>query len=197
MDLEDRLITFVFGMFFGGVIGYIVCYLRTIKEELDEVYEIEKGSHGAEKRPPRDEAGITRYPVVFNATLAIVFGLTLWASISTQKVNNDLKDQQAQIQQITKCNAVFQEKTIEALNERTTYAQKQADSNVKLQKAQSVMLGILLHRPPFTQKKRERAIQEYLAALKDFIKVSEKQAQKVENNPYPTTEEFTDCLQEG
>ena len=87
MGLDDRLAYLMIGCAIGFILGYFVRALRDIKEELHEVDEIVK-------KQERGEAGFMRFPMVANAALILVLGLSLWASFTTQKVNNELADTQ-------------------------------------------------------------------------------------------------------
>jgi len=191
MAFDDRLLLFLFGCIIGFILGYIVRSLRAIKEELDEVDEIVK-----EKFPnhTRNEDGIVRHPLVMDLALLLVIVLTVWASFASQKASNDVQETQDQQTRSTLCVQQYLSKTISALNERTTYTQEQAEKNVELQKAQAKFLGLLLHKPPYSEKRRTEAVDRYVDTLTDFVEVSGKASDKVDANPYPTNEELRDCL---
>lgn len=95
MDWNERLGWLVLGMLAGFVLGYIVRSLREIKEELDEVKDLEKEhirEHHDEELPERGEQGLTRKPVLLDIVLLLVVLLTAYAAFSSQKNSNDLEE---------------------------------------------------------------------------------------------------------
>lgn len=198
MSFDDRLIYFILGCAVGAIVGYIVASLRYIREELDEVDNIVK-HNGHRDDPPegetrsRDERGAMKLSGSQVAILFVVL-LTAWAAFASQKASHEAKTAQNSLAAVSDCNRVYLQKTIVALNERTTYTQESTKANVELQKSQATFFGILLHKPPYSQRKQNAAAQVYFAALNHFIDISEKSAQKVAQNPFPTDEELASCL---
>lgn len=194
MDVLERVICFAIGSGLGFLAGYIVASLREIKEEVDEMLDIEKGSTPDRPVTKRDERGFIRYPVLADAMLLVVLVLTVYAAFVSQAASNDVRATQESQDQVTECNKVFLTRTIDALNERTTYTQAQAQANVELQRAQTRLLAVLLEEPPPSDARSEVAFNEYFETLTNFVTVNSKYADKVETNPYPTTDEVEDCL---
>lgn len=190
MDLLERVILFGIGCAFGYLLTRIVDYLREIKEEVDEVLELEKNNSR-----PRDEAGIMRFPVVADIMLLLVVIVTVWAAVASQKASNTVEDQQDDIAQITTCNQEFLGAVLIAVNERTTFTADQARANINLQQSQSEFLAIVLEDPPRTDEERSAALRAYFSSLNEFIKINGNAAQKAEENPYPTIEQFTNCIE--
>lgn len=196
MGLDDRLAYLMIGCAIGFILGYFVRALRDIKEELHEVDEIVK-------KQERGEAGFMRFPMVANAALILVLGLSLWASFTTQKVNNELADTQdslvqaqAQIERVTFCNQRYFVETIVALNYRTEYSGENAEANIALQRAQAVLLRALLVEPPPAESVARQALREYFdQGVSNFIKVNERAARRYKAQPYPTEDEFVACLE--
>jgi hypothetical protein len=186
MGLGDRLGWLLLGCLIGFVLGYIVRYLHEIKEELDEVDHVVRKSH--------NEDGFVRNPIVLDVTLLLVVALTVWAAFASQKASNEVQQSQKTISRITFCNEQYLSKTIEALNERTTYSQEQANSNVALQRAQARFLTVVLTDPPVSKVQSKAALGQYFDALTKFVTVNGKADQKIENYPYPTNTELEDCL---
>ena len=187
MSFEERLVWFLVGAALGFVLGYITRTLREIKEELDEVDTIVKHK--------RDETGITRHPLVMDAALFFVVAITVWAAFASQKATNQYQETQEKVNLITYCNEEYLNKTIRALNERTTYAQDQATANVNLQRAQARFLSVLLEKPPLPQLDRETALKRYFRSLSEFIVVNGKAEFKAERYPYPTNAELSNCIE--
>lgn len=187
MELTERAIYMLIGGAMGFVAGYIVRYLREIKEKVDKVGEIVE-------RDNRDERGFVRFPIIADIALLAVVVLTVWAAFSSQRASNDVQNTQDRITRITYCNQQFLSKTIKALNERTTYSRDQAAANVELQKAQAEFIRLILHKPPYTAERRERALQEYFQALTSFVMLNAQTEIKADTYPYPTNEELADCL---
>jgi hypothetical protein len=213
MGIDDRIGWLLLGCILGFIAGYYTRTLQEIKEELDEVDAIVKEKRFSRRRsdrgdekilrlPPNlvelerpNDEGFTRTPWIMNVALFIVVIMTLWAAVSSQHSSNTVKTTQAQIKQVTACNQVYLTKTIDALNERTTYTQAQADANVNLQKAQALFLNELLHRPPYSQRRQSRAAKNYLTTLTKFVTVSGQSSRKQTANPYPTKRALKRCLE--
>lgn len=188
MSFDDRLEWLLVGCVIGFILGYIVRSLREIKEELDEVEKDMKTNRA------RDDRGFVRNAIVLDVCLVMVIALTVWASFSSQLASNGVKETQQRIARVSYCNQEFQKKTLTALNERTEYTQSQTEQNIALQKAQAAFVSVLLKKPPATEVKRVEALNTYFNALSSFVVVNERAKQKVKNNPFPTTDEFADCL---
>jgi len=212
MGLDDRLTYFILGCGIGILIGYAVRSLRDIDEKVTEMDELVKRDH--------DEAGFLRLPTWLEIkfwilgrwdwfrgvrlkswTLALVVFICVFASFQTQHVNNDLrandagdKRQQDQIERISECNSDFLGKTISALNERTTYSKEQAQANIDLQIGFQTFLRVLTLQPPPTTKQSTAAFVKYFEKLNAFVDLAKKSQNKVELNPYPTLDEFSDCV---
>lgn len=189
MDVLERAIFLAIGGGIGFILGYIVARLREIKEEVDEVLDIEK--HNARTR---DERGFMRFPVVADVMLLAVIILTVWAAFASQRASNTVEEQQDDISRITTCNQAFLGDLLIAVNERTTFTADQARANIDLQRSQSQFLAIILADPPKTDAAQDQALRDYFANLNDFIEVNSNAARKAEENPYPTIEEFNACL---
>lgn len=185
MDLLERSILLLIGCVLGYILARIVDYLREIKEEVDEVLDIER-----HKQDERGTAKITTVVLVF------VVALTAFAAFSSQKATNDGQSAQNRVAAISVCNKEFLGKTIVALNERTTYTQELATANIELQKSQAAFYALLLGDPPPSEQASRDAAERYLDDLTTFVTVSEKSKLKVSTNPYPTPEEFSHCLDE-
>lgn len=142
----------------------------------------------------RNEAGFLKYRAVANITLVSVLVLSVWASWASQRASNDVLKTQERIDTSSKCTLMILEKTIDALNERTQYSTSSTRANVDVQRAQAVMLEILLHKPPFTSQEEEAAQQTYFAALSNFLTLTDKQKLKTDEYSYPTVQELQSCL---
>lgn len=195
MDFDDRLGF----MLVGAVIGYSI---RTIQEIKKEVGNVDK------KLPRKNEDGFMRKPLFADIAILLVVAMCVYASFTTQANNNRLEQAVADIEQgqveneetrvrlarITNCSSAYLAKTIEALNQRTTYTQEQADANVKLQQAQRDFLTLILTVPPPTDAEATRAVSEYVEKLSAFVEVSDKNKEKTQSYQYPTTDELNNCL---
>lgn len=186
MDFGERLGYLMVGCLIGFILGYIVRSLRDIKEELDEVAD--------EMKHNRNEDGIVRNPIVLDIALLLVVVLTVWASFSSQKASNDIQDTQDQLLRVTTCTKTTLTKTVEALNQRTTYTQDQTEANVNLQRAQVEFLQTLFQEPPSTEKQRKDALRHYFDSLTKFVTVAGAARQKAAFYPYPTTDDLNNCL---
>lgn len=191
MDLLERLIWLGLGMALGFILGLIVANLRELKEEVDEIDTIVK-----EARRARDERGFMRYPVIADIALIVVLAIVVLGAFSAQRASNQTDANQQEIAKVTACNQEFLAGTIEALNQRTTYTQQQAQLNVELQRSQAEFLGILLEDPPPTDDRVKASLRTYYMSLSQFVDINIKSQLKAAHNPYPTTVDFERCLKE-
>ena len=212
MDFDDRLVLFILGCLIGSVVGYIVRLLQETREKIEVVDEHVQDTH----HDPYNERGFIT-PAFFkkNWLVLALVAVAVWAAFSTQSVNNnfantqddlvstqadlktaqaDLKSTQDRLEHVVSCTSFILTKAITALNERTTYSGAQADANIDLQKAQAEMLDILTHEPPYSDAEKEAALQAYLDAQDRFFELAKKSGVKVDENDYPTKEEFETCL---
>jgi len=189
MPLNDRIGWLIVGCVVGFVIGYLVRSLREVKEELDEVkHTVDSHEHAL------DERGSFKLPEFRNVVLLLVVGITVYAAFASQLASNNVRDQQQQVERVTACNQEYLDRTITAINERTTYSTAQAEANVELQRAQSAYLGLMLSDPPLSDDRLQAALQDYFQSVGKFIDLAGRTAEKAQTNPYPTTTELTDCL---
>ncbi len=190
MGWPERLEWLLLGCLIGFVLGYIVRTLRDIKEELDEVDDIVKRDHGIEN----SERGAMHAPTAAGVMLVVVVLITVWAAFASQKASNEVKDTQNQLARVTQCNKDYLSKTISTINARTRYTQRQAVSNVQLQKSQARFIGLILHDPPPDEATSRAAFVEYFNDLQAFLNTSNDTANVVEDHPYPTSEELDACI---
>ena len=205
MGLDERVFYLVLGILIGFVLGYFTHKLQNIEEKVEEVDMIVKKDRG--------EGGFIRFPSwssikrwfskidIKHVALFIVVLLSAAASFQSQIVSNKIErnsaeDQKTQerIVRILTCNSSFLGKTIVALNERTTYSADQADANVKLQKEQLRLLTFALTVPPPSARDGRKAVDRYFKTLNNYVDLASKTASKQLKNAYPTSEEFTSCV---
>lgn len=216
MDLNDRALYLILGMVLGAVLGYVARMLQEIqkdvvgvsnevhdiKEEVDEIDSIVK------TRRVRDEGGFMRIPVVADILLISVLAMTVWAAWSTGSTNNKLeaaisdisanqkKDdaQELRIQKVTSCTLEFTSRTIEALNERTTFTGSVASANSEVLQAQQDFLEIILQIPPPSDKDALAALRTYTNAVAQYNVLADKSEGKRNEFAYPTNKELATCL---
>ena len=205
MDMSDRIAWLIVGCAIGFVMGYIVRSLREIKEELDEVDECvkhcrEEHEHEVRKRG-RNSRGAAMPGYLGNIAVLIAVLITVFAAFASQKASNDVEGAQDQleltqetIKQVSLCTQETLSNTVSALNERTTYTVAQAEANVDLQKAQSRFIAVLVTRPTPSDDTKAMALNGYFDSLTSFVALSSQTVNKIENNPYPTTEDLQNCL---
>jgi predicted PurR-regulated permease PerM len=181
MDLSERIGWLLLGMAVGFVLGYIVRSLREIRDELNKVDTI------INKQKEKDEKGVSSSTVITHIMLVVVLALSVWASFETQQTSN-------QVQNSTGCNVQFLRKTIRALNERTTYVESHRSANIELQKAQAVYLNTVLQKPPPPRSVLVNSLETYFAALRKFVRVSQRTTRNAQEFPFPTSQRLTNCL---
>lgn len=187
MDYQERIGWLLFGMAIGFVAGYIVRALRELKEDVHELKEELDEVDDIVKHQFRGDDGFMSNRLVADIMMIVVLAMVLISTLVSIRASRTVEAN-------ADCSRDIFEKTIVALNERTTYAGAQADSNVELQRDQADFFSLLLKRPPETEARRSEAAQEYLASLEEFVELSEKTSSKIDNYPYPTNEELQACL---
>lgn len=201
MAFDDRLQSLLLGMVIGFVLGYLVRLVRDIKEELDEVDDIVKRELGPNGRDhaqrDRGEGGFMRIPWAANTAILLVVGLTAYASFVSQKASNDSQKSQDRIETVTYCNLAVTAEALNALNERSTFTKRQVDANISLQTDFAKFFNLLLHQPPYSEKRRFAASHDFQGSLNNFVRLSKKTKTKVVNNPFPTAEDLRKCIAEG
>lgn len=186
MAFDDRLQCLLLGLAIGFVLGYLARLLREIrgvKEELDEVDSIVKEI----KDHDRNDSGFMHIPWVANVAALLVVGLAVYAAFASQKASNSVEDS-------VTCNRQVLAQVVESLNERSTYSTGMASANIELQQSQADFFAILLHKPPYSELRRSRAVQQYYEDLQTFLVLAKKNRSKVATNPYPTVYDFSACL---
>lgn len=132
MDLLERVVYFGLGGAVGFVLGLIVARLRVIKEEVDEVLEIERQNNGL----GHNERGMIRLPAWPNVAVALVVLLTAYAAFVSQKTSNDFKaDNEEEF--ISRCqagvdNRNVQRELVEAVYNLATGAAKRDENSPPL-----------------------------------------------------------------
>lgn len=204
MAFDDRFIAFLLGISAGFLLGYLTAWVRTItakldkiKEELDEVDEIMKEYHPdwRVRLRRRDERGILNSRLGMNLVVALLVALTAISAIRAQAAVNDVKDTQAQQEALTACTASMLTETIQTLDVRSNATREQVKANVDLQRAQSEMVSVLLHQPPYTEARRVAAFKAYFDSLNQFVSAADNVEDKAISLPYPTVEQFNACIE--
>ena len=196
MELTERVLLFATGAFVGFIFGWMVASIRDIKEELDRVDTATTGEdHTIVKKNRFRRLSIT------NLSLIVVVALVAYAAfVSGQAANKSeealkhVENDQEVIQRITYCNQYFLIETISDLNARTTFAIDQAEANIKLQRAQSRYLEVLLTRPPLPEANLFDALETYFSVLSDFVRLARLTTMRAEENPFATEEEVASCF---
>lgn len=198
MTLDERVLYLLLGVEVGFFLGYFTRMLREIREGVKEVDRFLKMSPSRK----RDERGVVGRQAVQNFALLLVVFITAFAAFSSQKASNDAdeslkqtKANQAQLERVVTCIISSQTELFDAINTRTTYTQGQAVANKTLQKAQRVFFGVLLHRPPYTEVKREKAAREYQDALDAFLDAANASENNAKFTKYPQAEDLLMCIE--
>ena len=195
MSLEDRIQWLLLGCLIGLVLGYVARDIRdkiSMKRSAEEERAIRMG-----ERHKRNESGMMRGTYLANIMLLLVVLLTAVAAFQSQKASNNVERANREITAIGDCTRVYLDRTITALNERTTYSRAQADANVELQRLQSRFLSVLLVQPPAPIEEFNGALQNYFDALNEFVRLAGKTSQKAAENPYPTEDELDRCIEQN
>lgn len=182
MDYTDRILWLLLGCFIGFVLGYIVRSLQEIKEEVDEIIELEKDRLPNKKRSlKKDERG-TMKPRVSHLALFLVVGMSVWASFQTAYVNQQLKH-------TSECMTQY--------NTRLGLALSSRDSAIKAGTASEINLWTQygqLYKQAKAHPKRLPALQEQLNDAITNHRVSLIELQETRyDNPYPDPDVLKEC----
>lgn len=185
MTFDERFSYLVVGLAIGFVFGYMTRSLKKIERKVDDVDRIVKH---------RDERGFMRFPWLADIAMLLVFAITVFAAFQSQKVSNEVQEAQRQQKQVIACTESYLTKTITALNERTEYTAAASAYNVELQKAQAAFLRLALIEPPLPEDEIEDGLRDYFTSLTEFVDASARTRAKQLNFPYPTENEFANCV---
>lgn len=216
MEFDERLFYMLLGCALGFVLGYLSRMLKEIKREVNVVSdcvqdikeEVSEIDTMVKRDHSRNEDGFMRHPKVADFFMILVLSLCLWASISTGVTNNKLEDavedikaaqiqdskQDERLETISQCTLEYTSKIIQALNERTTYSQAQADAVAEVLEAQAKFLRLVLVIPPVSDDRKRISLQAYVDGLADFNEVAIKNRDKTTKYAYPTNEALAGCL---
>lgn len=199
MTLDERIIWLLLGVVIGLFMGYLTRTLRDIREGVKEVDSFLKTN----SPPRRDESGAFKLPTWRGLAVFAAVAFTAIASFQSQAASNNADESlkradasQDQLEQVVSCIIVNQTNFLDAVNTRTTYTQSQAKANKKLQEAQKVFFGILLHIPPYTQERRTEAAREYQIALDNFLDAANASEKNAVITKYPLAEDLLSCIEE-
>lgn len=183
MDLDEK----IGWLLLGCALGYTLRWMQTLKREVDEIDEIVT-------RRDRDDAGFVRMPLVLDVMIVILFAATMWTVYADYKQGKEDQRQDDRIEVVGKCTLEFTAKTIRALNERTTYTQGVATSNVDVLESQLEFLQLVLLLPPVDADVRREALSKYVESVDDFVNLSDLAEGKTNLYKYPTNIELSKCL---
>lgn len=178
MSFHSRLFWMFIGYVAGAILGYIV---RWIQESL-------------ELRAVMNPFKNTNHSRIQSIGLALIVLIVAAASFRSQINSNRITNSQKQFKKISSCNEQFVAEVISALNSRTTFSSEQAAANINLQNAQANFLRTITKIPPITMEQGTVALSDYISALTTYLDVQKKQSGAQIENPYPTTSEFSACV---
>lgn len=146
----------------------------------------------------RKEKAVDARKSLTHVAAFIVVVVTIWAAFQSQMAVTKIRENADVNIRETRCISGVLFKTVFALNERTTFSDGQARSNVALQRAQADLLGYFLNVPPdATAEDANDALKRYFVALDNFIEVQDKAANKRTQFEYPTKQELNACLRQA
>ena len=184
MTFDERVSYLVVGLAIGFAIGYITRAVQKIEKKVDHM----------DKMINRNEHGFMRYPLLADFAMFLVVIVTVWAAFQSQKSSNAVEQAQKDQEAVTACTQQYLTKTITALNERTEYTTEQSAYNVELQKAQAAFLRLALVEPPLPDEQIENGLRSYFTTLTEFVDASARTRVKQQKFPYPTEDEFSNCV---
>ena len=186
MDLNER----ISWLLLGFALGYVVARLQSARQAKT------KGDNKVQERGRQSERGFMRYPLVADGLYFMVLIIVVWGAISAQRTSNRVQETQERIEHVTACNRVYLGTLLSAVEPRTTSSQKQADANTELQRSWYEFVRFQLHTPPYPEGDQRIKANEYADALRRFILAADRSKQQSNENPYPTMDQFSDCIQE-
>lgn len=138
----NRIVFFIIGCGFGGVLGYIAAYLRIIKEEVHDVLDLER---------KRDEQGILQHRVAFNVAFVLLMVFVFYAAFSSFQNGRNL-EQNVEDDFVRVCKAGeeirgVQRKTVDAVYTLAIGAVQNSDVNLdKLTAAEKARANLYIGR---------------------------------------------------
>lgn len=181
--LFERTVILVVGLALGYILG------RLHKSKGSQVNE-----RGAARLPR------FKKPKFINVMALVIVVIVSYSAFQSNRASNDaqdavsqVQDVQAQSDNIQNCISIVLFDTVQALEGRTLYTTSQTDANIELQKAQ-LRLVTVGSNAELSEEEQTVLFQEYVEALRHFVKTAVKTQEQQELFPYPTTDSFVECL---
>jgi cytoskeletal protein RodZ len=182
----DRMIFMALGCILGFVLGLLIKVDREAKEACREVKEVHNEVHEfIEEQHKKEEDGEARWHTIVILVCVI---LVAYAAIASQIALNESNHQ-------GDCTQRTIVKNLDTQNERSTYTVASVNANKDLQIAQANYIELVL-KPNATIEQMRAALTVYFDALTKFTTVATANAQKLEQNPLPSSTAYKECLSE-
>lgn len=163
----------------GLIIGWL------LGRSARDVHDIKEATVPDEAKPARRRNKVDG----FNLVVVIIMGI---AAIITGFAAHESDQATKRVDDVVTCNQQVLEKTVQALNERTTLSAESTRIRERRLRSQIRLVDALLdpEAQPSIQSVRARA---YRDAVRAQIRVDAKTAKRRENHPYPSAEQIRSC----
>jgi hypothetical protein len=153
------------------------------------------------RRRGRDEGGFMASRVRANVALTIVVLVTVWAAIQSQiasdralSATTAVADAQDQDDRENACTSSVLFAGLGTLGDRADFGAAQSQANIDLQKAQLRFFSALAVQPGPSPEEGRRLFNKYLDALNAFLSAASEAVALNNTQPYPTPQEYAECL---
>lgn len=178
----------------GGFLGYGMAMIRHTMKDTHEIRIAMEDFHKMMIEDRRKgEAGFFRFSPYLVGWISVVL-LVAVSVFSTARTNSVLAETQRSDARSQACTEQFLGATVRALNERTQFTSAQSAANIELQEAQLRFLTVIA-RPG--DAGGEEALSEYLDALRKYSGLVAASRGKVEDFPYPESDDYNRCLRDS
>ena len=189
MSAHMKLFWLVIGMAIGGGVGYLV------RERQERTTRGGHLSHSATKKDRK----INFQSVAMLVVVVLVVLAAFRSQRSANKANDAQKKiatSQDQVTDVASCSQTFLTITIAALNDRTTFSSQQAQAQVDIQVANEAYLQARQEVPPVSDAALSMVRMNYINVVQHYIMVQQQNATTIKNHPYPTVDDFMNCLKD-
>lgn len=178
MDLLERVIYLCIGIGIGFILGIMTMRIREIKEEVDEVRDLEKRILDRDK----DERGSMKRPRLSQIGLLIVVLLSFYAAYMTGQTNGNLDHT------IT-CVVDYNEDQGKALTGRDQANKDGTASEIKLWTLYEKLYKLATEDPKQIPKVQDQLTEAIIKHRDELLQVQKTR----ESNPYPDPDFVTTC----
>ena len=192
--ITDRAAWFVVGLIAGFILGRWRNWSQRQKIK-PQMRAANPHNYNRGRWNMRDERSAMSVNTANWLVMALLVVMVGFAAISADRATDAVARQQDERDREQACTTAVLFDTVDALNARTQFSSAQASANIALQRAQSTLINSFINPPP--GQPSDVALRDYFDSLTTYLAAVTTTSNAQEENPYPTVESYTKCLQEA